>query len=452
MRTLTKTATDARDRYLDAFRTFEAMQPQNGDGISWLRELRTAAIRRFEELGFPTTRDEEWKYTDISPIANLIGSPADAAQVQGLSASDVEPFTLQGLDALRLVFVNGHYAEALSSVGTLPKGVVLSSLAAAIRSDSPVVRSHLAQYASFENHTFVALNTAFFQDGAFLYVPDNTVVETPIQLLFITTSGETATIAHPRNLIVAGANSQVTLVESYVSTGQGTYFNNPVTEVVVNKNATFRHHKVQLESEQAYHIATMQVQQARDCQFASLAVSFGGSIARYDANAVMADQGIECTLNGVYLVAGQQHIDNHTVMDHAQPHCNSHENYAGILDGQARGVFNGKIFVREDAQKTDAKQSNRNLLLSPNAVINTKPQLEIFADDVKCTHGATIGQLDEDAIFYLRARGIDKEEARDMLVHAFASDLLTDIQIEPLRQQLEQELHTRLARNRQIRE
>ncbi|HVF10727.1 MAG TPA: Fe-S cluster assembly protein SufD, partial [Abditibacteriaceae bacterium] len=250
------------------------------------------------------------------------------------------------------------------------------------------------------------------------------------------------------NLIVLGKNSQATIVESYACARDEMYFTNSVTEIVAGAGASVDHYKVQMESEQAFHVGTMQVQAGRDSNFSSHSIALGGKLVRNNANAVLNAEGITCTLNGLVLGHGEQIIDNHTIMDHAQPRCNSHELYANILDGKARGVFNGKIFVRPDAQKTDAKQSNRNLLLSRDAVIDTKPQLEIFADDVRCTHGATIGQLDEDALFYMRARGIDKDKARDILTYAFASEILDTIKVEPLRDQLANALLSRLARGR----
>ena len=302
------------------------------------------------------------------------------------------------------------------------------------------MKAILARYARFQSHAFVALNTAALEDGAFISIPRNAVVDEPIHLLFVSTATEHPTVSHPRTLILAGENSQATIVETYVGPEGDVYFTNAVTEVVCAENAVIDHYKVQRESLAAFHIATMQVQLARSSNFTSHSIGLGGRLVRNDANAVLGGEGGECTLNGVYLANGRQLMDNHTAIDHAMPHCNSHEVYKGIIDGHARGVFNGKIFVRPDAQKTDAKQTNQTLLLSPDAQIHTKPQLEIFADDVRCTHGATIGQFSADALFYLRARGINKDDARALLTYAFASDIVSRIKVEPIRAQLDHAL------------
>jgi len=295
--------------------------------------------------------------------------------------------------------------------------------------------------------SFTALNTAFVQDGAFIHVPDNVVVETPIHIVFVTGGEEGHVMAHPRTLVVAGAGSQVTVVESYVGAADKTYFSNAVSEFFVGENARVDHYKVQQESLEAFHIAALHAHTSRSARFSSHSFTLGGRIARNDASAILDGDGGECTLNGLYLGDRERLVDNHTMIDHAKPHCNSHEVYKGILGGSSRAVFNGKIVVRQDAQKTDAKQTNRALLLTDGATINTKPQLEIFADDVKCTHGAAIGQLDEDAIFYLRARGLTFAEARDMLIHAFAGQILDGVRIAPLREALEAELFGQLARD-----
>jgi Fe-S cluster assembly protein SufD len=303
---------------------------------------------------------------------------------------------------------------------------------------------HLARHANLENQPFVALNTAFLADGAFVFLPRNAVVEEPIHLLFVSTGAAAPTVSHPRALLVAGENSRATIVESYSGQNDGIYFTNAVTEAVLGENAVIDHYKLNRESEQAYHLATMQVQLERSANFSSHSVTLGGGIVRNDVNAYLGGEGITCTLNGVYLANGRRLVDNHTTIDHAMPHCESHEFYKGILDDRAHGVFNGKIYVRQDAQKTDAKQTNQTLLLSKEATINTKPQLEIFADDVKCTHGATVGQLSEEAVFYLRSRGIGAAEARALLIYAFASDIVSRIKVEPLREQLDAVLLARL--------
>lgn len=442
MRDLQSRTSEAKERYLALYQS----QPHRSP--AWLQRRRDEAMANFERLGFPTTRHEEWKYTDITPVANLITTPIFDSNFNATAPAGIETFLLGDVECSQLVFINGKYSPEYSSIKSVPPGGCVCSLAEAIANNSEVVQEHLTHYADAENDVFTALNTAFFEDGAFIHIPNGAIVDASIHLLFVATSPEVATASHMRNLIVAGANSSVKIVESYVCPGNDVYFSNSVTEVVTGANAFVDHYKVQLESEHAFHIGTMQVQTNNNSNFSSHSFAFGGRIARNNAGAVMGGQGVECTLNGLYLTRAEQLIDNHTVMDHAEPNCASHELYAGILSGKSRGVFNGKIFVRPDAQKTDAKQSNRSLLLSREAEIDTKPQLEIYADDVKCTHGATIGELNEDALYYLRARGIPKAEARDMLVHAFANDVLERVKVEALRRQLEQELLVRLAQTR----
>ncbi|MBW3636274.1 MAG: Fe-S cluster assembly protein SufD, partial [Armatimonadetes bacterium] len=410
----------------------------------WLAGVRRRAIERFALLGFPTVRDEEWKYTDVTPVANLAVTPIFRPNLNGDATRISGNLPFGDIAGHRLTFVNGHYAPELSNLQTLPAGVTVSSLAAAFENQNEVVQEHFGKILDAENETFAALNTAFAQDGAFIQIPSNLQLETPLHLLFLT-HDEGAPVSHPRNLVLAGDNSSVTLIETYASTDEGVYFTNAITEVIAGKNARVEHIKNQIESPKAFHIATLQIAASRDSWVRSHTVNFGGRLVRNNAIAVMGDEGGEVTLNGLVVGKDAQHIDNHTTMDHAQPHCLSHEHYAHVLDDQSNGVFNGKIFVRLDAQKTDAKQSNRTLLLSRDAQINAKPQLEIFADDVKCTHGATIGQLDEDALFYLRARGIPEIAARNILIRAFANEVLDGIPVEDLREKLEAMLLTRLS-------
>lgn len=431
--------------YLSDFEQFEK------DGAtraaSWVHQLRKAAIARFAELGFPTTRHEEWKYTAVAPIAKVPFTRVGDDRPMFLSGA-LERFSF-GLSAgARLVFVNGHYSRKLSSLESLPSGVRVGSLAAALTADRELIEPHLAGHARYQDHAFVALNTAFIEDGAFLYVSPGKVVGDPIHLLFISTAPGTAPASYPRNLIVAGNNSQVRIVETYVGVGKHVSFTNAVTEIVVGENAAIDHYTLQRESEEAFHIATLQVHQARSSTFASHSLAVGGALVRNDVNVVLDGEGSECTLNGLYMVTGQQHVDHHTRIDHARPHCLSRQLYKGVLDGKARGVFNGKIVVHPPAQKTDARQTNKNLLLSGDALIDTKPQLEINNNDVKCTHGSTIGRLDEDSIFYLRSRGIGLEAARSLLTYAFASEIINRIKVEPLRAKLENLVVTRLQQGR----
>jgi Fe-S cluster assembly protein SufD len=376
---------------------------------SFVERIREEARQRFAELGYPSTHEEDWRFTNVAPIA-------------------------------RGTFVP-RAAECRWQPGGLPKGVQISSLAEALRKQPEVVEPHLARYASYQESAFVALNTGSFEDGVFVRIAPGAVVEEPIHLVYESASGGRPAVSHPRNLMVAGAHSQATIIESY--TGAASYFTNPVTELVAGDHAVIDHYKLQTESREAFHMATMQVELGRDTNFRSHSISLGGALVRNDVNAVLS-QGCECTLNGLYLVAGEQHIDNHTSIDHAQPHAASHELYKGILDGHSSAVFNGKILVRKDAQKTDAKQTNKNLVLSENAVINTKPELQIHADDVRCTHGATIGQLDAEGIFYLQSRGIGLADARNLLIIAFARDIVDRVKVPALREQLEQMLLEKL--------
>jgi Fe-S cluster assembly protein SufD len=426
---------DEKDTYLAGFADFEKGLK---DGTRTpLHRVRQAAIERFAALGFPTTEDEEWRFTSVAPLTRVPFKPAAPQTVSPAELERVAPRTGPGS---RLVFVNGRYVAELSSFAKLPDGVLLGSLVEALRAHPEQVESHLARHADYEDQAFTALNTAFLQDGAFLLVPRGKVIEEPVHLLFVATAPAWATVSHPRTLIVLAPSSQARVVESYVGLGEGITFTNAVTEVVAGENATLDHYKVQRETRQGFHVHTLQVHQSRSSTFANHAVTLGGSLVRNEINAMLGAEGCSCTLNGLYLATGRQHVDNHTVIDHAMPHCESHELYKGILDGHAHGVFNGKIFVRQDAQKTDAKQTNQTLLLSDSATINTKPQLEIFADDVKCTHGATVGQLDAEAVFYLRSRGLGLEQARSLLTFAFANDIIGRVQVGPLRAQLEEAL------------
>jgi Fe-S cluster assembly protein SufD len=423
---------DDKEAFLANFSEFEKGAKHNPK----LHRLRQAAIERFAELGFPTLRDEEWRFTNLAPLFK---------QPYGLAKRGAHTVTKETLWQLlhdrwpRLVFINGLHEPSLSSCA-LPLGVTFASLADMLRDHPDQVEPHLAHYADYEDSAFVALNTGFLQDGAFVSIAKGAVISTPLQLVFISTVSGPATVSHPRNLIVAGVNSQATIIESYVGLSDEIYFTNPVTEIVLGDNAIVDHYKLQRESKSAFHIAAKQVQLGRSSNFSSHSISFGAALARNDVNAYLADEGCECTLNGLYLADGTQLIDNHTRIDHAKPNCASHELYKGILDGKAHGVFNGRIHVHQDAQKTDAKQTNKTLLLSDEAVIDAKPQLEIYADDVKCTHGATIGQLAAEAIFYLQTRGISKEQARGLLTFAFANDIIGRIKPEPLREQLERTL------------
>ncbi len=438
---------NTREWYQSTFQVFE--KSLNGESKSPLHSVRRAAIARFAEIGFPTTRDEEWKFTNVAPIAKVNFKSTLENKIVDLGAEEVAPYLFAGMQSHLLVFMDGRFSLQHSNLKELPKGVNVGSLADALRTHPDLVNNHLTRYAKFEDNAFTALSTAFLREGAFVFVPDQTILANPIYLLFLSTGREENPAFHPRNLIIVGKNSQVSIIERYAGMGRSTYLNNIVTEVVVGENAVVEHDKLQDESEAAFHVSSIHVVQNARSNFTSNSVSFGGDLVRNNVTSVLNAQDCECTLNGLSLATGKQHVDNHTTIDHASPHCRSHELYKSILDGKAKGVFNGKIFVRRDAQKTDAKQTNKTLLLSDDATIDTKPQLEIFADDVKCTHGATVGQLDEEQVFYLRARGIGLEQARDILTFAFASDVISRIHVEPLREQLDRMLQARLRKGRE---
>ena len=425
------TTTSSMDAYREDFE--RALQDSTGNNPG-LRQHRQAAFRRFAELGFPTRRDEEWRVTDVRPIADTVFAVPEYAR-QNVTAEQIGELFFPTFQTNRLVFVNGHYSSELSQTRELPDGVVIGRLRELAQNNPEAYKALLEQQ---QNKTaFFALNSAFAEDGAYIHIPRNAVVADPILLIYVSNAASTPTASHPLTFINAGENSQATIVETYVGVGADAYFTNAVTEISAGANSVLDHIKITQEKGGAYHVATTEIALARGANFVSHNITLGGQIVRNDFNAGLNGEGIECTLNGVYLAKDKQLVDNHTSIDHAMPHCNSHELYKGILDGRARGVFNGKIFVREDAQKTDAKQTNQTLLLSNDATINTKPQLEIYADDVRCTHGATVGQLNQDALFYLRTRGIGKDEARAMLTFAFANDVVSRIKVGPVRMMLE---------------
>ncbi len=432
--------------YKSRFDLFE--KSLNGESKSELHALRKQAMQKFAGMGFPSSHDEEWRFTNVLPIAKMEFTPVFEYSGKGLRQADIDKFTFGGLHCTRLVFINGHLADEFSTHDPQP-GVTIAGLRSAINSHSELVNRHLAKYVKIGENAFTALSTAFIHDGAFVHVAKNTEITNPIHLLFIVTGDQKVAVS-PRNLIVAEPGSKASIVESYVSLASAPYLTNAVTEFVVDENATIEHDKLQDESLDSYHIGTIHFQQSRNSNVVSNAINLGAAIARNNITAVLNGEGIESTLNGLSLATGTQHVDNHTAIDHAKPHCASHELYKSILDGKSKGVFNGKIFVRKDAQKTDAKQTNKTLLLSDEATVNTKPQLEIFADDVKCTHGATVGHLDEEQKFYLRSRGVGEEEANDLLTFAFASDVINRVHIDALREQLDMMIHARLQRGRML--
>jgi Fe-S cluster assembly protein SufD len=407
--------------------------------------LREDALGHFLSHGFPTTKEEEWRFTSVAPIAERAFAIADATEPDAVSV-DIDMLRLPDTTA-EMVFVNGRYAPALSRMSPSVGRLRVDSLAVSLAGDGRDLRAHLARIAPLERHPFVALNTAFLDDGAYVELPVGTILDAPIHLVFVATEDVAgrAIMAHPRVLVVLGANSQASIVETYAGPAGARYFTNTVAEIVLGENAVLNHYKLQYEGRDAAHVGATHVQAQRSATYASSSISLGGALVRNDIVAVLNGEGVECTLNGLYCADAQRLVDNHTTIDHAQPHCGSREIYKGILADRARGVFNGRIIVRPDAQRTDAKQTNRALLLSEDAQINTTPQLEIFANDVKCTHGAAVGQLDEDALFYLRSRGLGETDARRLLIHAFAADMLNHLPLDAVRASVERRLQRELA-------
>jgi len=428
------TRTTLERSLLDAFR--EERSPREP---AWLSDVRRAGLERFRDLGFPTGRDEAWKYTNVAPILRIPFASAEEDRRPGRAA---HASALAG-EGSRIVFVNGWYAAELSSAGPRGDGVEVASLRDVLSKQPERVKPHLARIAH-EGNAFAEVNSAFFEDGAFVRIPPRAVVADPIHLVFLSEPGSSPAVSHVRNLVVAESGSQAAIVESWIGAAGELYFTNAVTETVVGEGAVLDFYKLERESLEAFHVATMAVLEMRDSSFTSHSITLGGALVRNDLNVRLDAPGAGCTLNGLFLGSGTQHLDNHTLIDHAQPHGTSRELYKGIMSGKSRGVFNGRIIVRQDAQKTDAMQTNKNLLLSKEALVNSEPALEIFADDVKCRHGSTIGQLDETAMFYLRSRGIGEEDARSLLVYAFASDVASRIRIAPLRAMVEEHLGLRL--------
>ncbi len=435
--------------YAAQFEAFE--KGLNGEASSRIHAIRKAAMERFAAMGFPDTSEEEWRFTSVEPIARTEFLPAPPAG-DGTQPAPLAEHLIPEMSGPRLVFLNGSLSGNLSLADPRRDGAVIRNLTEVIGADESLAREHLTRVAPFTDEPFTALNTGFLRNGAMIVVPEDTSVPEPIYLVYLSSELQQPFVSHPRTLILAGRGSRATVVEHYVGLAENSYFTNAVTEIVAGEGSAVEHIRIQTESPNAYHIGSTSAALDAGSRFISASVSLGGSLVRNNVTAVMRGEGIECTLNGLALATGRQHVDNHTTIDHAKPHCESHELYKTILDGSAHGVFNGKIYVRRDAQKTDAKQTNKTLLLSDGATMNTKPQLEIFADDVKCTHGAAIGYLDAEAIFYLRSRGLDAGHARDLLTYAFAGDVAQRISVKAVRDHLGRLLARRLRQARSFEE
>ena len=417
------------------YQLFQEVEQQLPGSDSTIRQLRKQAAERFVSNGFPTTKNEDWKYTNVLPFLKKAYQPAPQ-----LPPSVVPEELLKRLKVkVRAVTLNGRFSTEMLAADGLPANCQVGSLRQALQQGLASVVEHYGRHAEFETQAqaFVGWNTAFAEDGFFVEVPAGTVVEEPIYLIHVTGGQGGPYLVHPRTLVIVGESAQVHIVEIFLGNGQAEYLNNAVTEIIVSPSAVVTHAKVELESGPSAHIATTQATVNRDASFTSHTYNLQGCFHRNDVNARLVGEGSEALFYGLYVLRGSDHVDNHTFIDHAAPHTSSNELFKGILADKSTGVFNGKIMVRPGAQKTNAYQNNKNLLLSYDATINTKPQLEIFADDVRCTHGATVGQLEEEAIFYLRTRGLPTREAKIMLVHAFSGDVLEELSNGPLKGYIE---------------
>jgi Fe-S cluster assembly protein SufD len=432
-----------KDRYLAEFDAFERTRGARGPG--WLEARRQAAIARFAEVGFPTVREEAWRYTSVAPLLEPGFRPILDGAPNGVGPSLVDRFRLGPSEWHRLVFVNGRLARPLSSTRPPRGGARVAGLADVLATDPSLVEPHLALHAHPEPDGFAALSTAFVQDGAVVLLPPGARLTEPIHLLFVATAGA---LAQPRILVVAGPDSEATIVEHYVGATGPTYMSNAVTEIVLGGGARLHRYTLHEHPEHAMHVGTVQVDQDRDSTLQASVAVMGGRLVRDTLGVRLLGEGAAATLDGLYAVGGVQHIDNHITVDHAAPRCTSQQLYKGILDGRARAVFHGRILVRRDAQKTDANQTNKSLLLAEGPEVYSKPQLEIFADDVRCTHGAAEGQVAEDALFYLESRGLGEATARMLLAYGFAHEVIDRIPVEPLRARLDRLLHGRLEPTR----
>jgi len=426
------------EKYLQAFNTYF-----NGQAKQPFHEIRKEAVENFGKLGFPTTKKEEWRFTNITNIAKSDFTIADSKKAAQVTAKEIESFLLSDWKGAQIVFIDGFFSEGLSRLNKISDSISVELLSEKLNDNNDLVNKNLSKIASFKDEAFTALNTAFTTEGCVINIPDNTIAKEEIHIVHIAASNKA--LSNPRNMIVCGKSSEALIIESYHTLAGEDVFVNSVTEVSVDENARLYHYKLQDESLKSNHISNTAIIQKANSNYISASFDFGGKLVRNNISTELDGEGISSTLNGLYISKDDQHIDNHTFIDHAKPHCESHELYRGILMDKSKGVFSGKILVRQDAQKTDAKQSNNCLLLSKDAQIDAKPQLEIYADDVKCTHGATVGQLDESAMFYFRARGIPKEKALSMLTYAFAEEIITGVKNEPLQERVERLLLERLS-------
>lgn len=430
----------SENSYQTAFRSVREVSPT----VAWLELVRNSAMDRFEQLGFPSVREEDWKYTNLATLAKEEFVPVTSGSTD---ARDIARFTYPETAEAHLVVVDGFLREDLSTKTGLGEVVAIDLFNAVEDARyNKIVRKYLARNAGYHNNGLTALNTAFVQSGVFLWIPKNVKLEQPLQITFVADVENGASF--PRLLVVAEENSSATLIESFVSSNGGKYFTNAIAEIVLKDGAQLEHYRVQRESKSAYHVSTTSAELGRASHYETTSINLGAQLSRHDVSVVMDHEGAETSVDGLYMVDSDQHTDTHSIIDHKVAHCTSHQLYKGILDGNGRAVFNGKVFVREGAQKTDAQQTNKNLLLSDKARVDTKPQLEIYADDVKCAHGAAVGQIDPEELFYLETRGIGPELGRSLLTYGFAEEVIGKIKIDSIRSQLDEivlrQLHTSL--------
>ena len=427
------------ENYTAAFDSLE-----NPTHPSWAQELRKSAFDTFNELGFPTARrgNEEWKYTDIRPLARRAFRPA--TQANAVDSAQLLPYN-PGHDQWHLaVFVNGRFETQLSSLDSLPSGVKIESIASALSGTGSALEEHVAQHAAYDDNAFVALNTAFLQDGAFIQLDDGAILEEPIHLLFITTSHDEEIDVYPRALILTGRDASASIIESHAGLSNGVYLSNAVTEIVVGAGASLRYYKMQRHSEKSYHVTNTEAVLARDSYFSSVNIDLGGGLVRNNLNTRMTEEGASTVLNGLYMVSGTQHVDNQVIIEHIKGDTTANELYKGILDGKSRSVFHGSIIVREDAKGVNAYQVDKNLLLSKEAEAYTKPAFWVYTDDVKCGHGAACGQIDDEWMFYLRSRGMDETTARNFVIHGFVAEVIDSINQGQLRDHVSGLVHSKL--------
>ena len=435
---------DLKDKLLTEFVTFE--KNLNGAASTPINNIRKEARNYFESLGFPDRKAEEWKYTKTNSITKYDFSQSFSKEESDISEIDVEKLLVPDLETNTIVLINGRYSNKLSKIISDPKEVSVCGFNEAQSNHPQIFNNHFAKYADYKIDGFTALNTAFANNGVFIYVPKDVELKEPLLLINIIDSKTPNLLSQQRNLIVAEKGSRISVIDSYETIGNNYNFLNTVTEISAGENSNVHYYKIQNDGNKSIHVSTTQVHQEKDSHFNSVTVSWGGNIIRNNLNSLLNGMGCECHMYGAFVLSGEQHVDNHTLVDHSVPNCYSNELYKGVLDDTSTGVFNGKVMVRKDAQKTNAYQSNKNILLTDTATINTKPQLEIFADDVKCSHGATTGQLNKEELFYLRTRGIDEDEAKAMLLYAFASEVIQTIEISPLRNILFDKLNEKLKK------